>query len=106
MVFTTMVDITFDLTVWTIKKMYGIGMWAIFGSQKTETELLLENQTKTIELLHKDLVKIAKQLKKIEKRDSNNCILDIATYGSNAETSGVSPCDTDSDEEFEIINSK
>lgn len=96
MVFTTMVDITFDLTIWTIKKMYGIGRWAIFGSQKTETELLLENQTKTIELLHKDLVKIANQLKKIEKKDSNNCIIDGA----------ASPCDTYSDEEFEIIISK
>jgi len=77
MVFTTMLDITLDLTVWSLKKMYGISVWAIFGTKRTETELLLENQTKTIELLHKDLVKITKQLEKIEKKDSKNCIIDV-----------------------------
>ncbi len=68
MVFTIIIDITFNLTIWTIKKMYNIGIWAIFGSKKTENKLLLENQTKIIELLHKDLVNISKQLNKIEKK--------------------------------------
>lgn len=57
----TIIDITLGITIWSLKKMYG----AIFGN-KTETMLLLENQTKTIELLRIDLATITKKLNKIE----------------------------------------
>ena len=68
MVFTIIIDIAFHITVWTIKKMYGISRHAIFGSKKTENKLLLDNQTKIIELLQKDLTIIHKQLNKIENK--------------------------------------
>ena len=51
MIFTILTGITLDVTFWTLKKMYGICKWAIFGNSKSETMLLLENQTKIIEML-------------------------------------------------------
>ena len=68
MVFTIIIDIAFHITVWTIKKMYSISRYSIFGSKKTENKLLLNNQKKIIELLQKDLAIIHKKLNKIENK--------------------------------------
>ena len=46
MVLTTIADITFELTIWGIRKVFNIGYWAIYGSPKSETVLLLELQNK------------------------------------------------------------
>ena len=43
---------------WSVKKIYGIGYWIVWGTPKTETEILIEKQNETIQILHTDLLKI------------------------------------------------
>jgi len=71
MVLTTIADVTIDVSIWSAKKIYGLGYWLVWGTPKTETEILLEKQNKTIELLHEDLVKINEILQKIESEHNN-----------------------------------
>lgn len=67
MVLTTIADVTLEVTVWGAKKIYGLGYWFVWGTPKTETELLLEKQNETIQMLHKDLTTINERLRKIEE---------------------------------------
>jgi len=72
MVLTTLADITLDVTIWSVKKVYGVGYWLIWGTPKTETEILLEQQSKTIEMLHEDLVRINERLSRIEEENHHS----------------------------------
>lgn len=67
MVLFAIADMTLDMTLWSVRKVYYIGNWVIWGKQKSPTELLIEKQTKVIETLHKDLETINKRLENIEK---------------------------------------
>ena len=104
MVLTTIADITLDITIWSVKKVYGIGYWFIYGNVKSETDMLLEKQNKTIELLHEDLLKINKRLEKIEDIDNK-----YQNYTTFLETDDpveiINTNDIDS-KEFEIIDNK
>lgn len=66
MVFTAIADITLEITIygikWGAKQAFNVGYWAMWGTPKTETELLLEKQNKNLELLHEDLMRINDKL--------------------------------------------
>lgn len=70
MVLTTLTDLSLDISIWGIKKIYNISYWLIYGQPKSKEELLLEN---IIELQHKDHTKetlynlIEEQKKNIDK---------------------------------------
>ena len=66
MVFFTLAEITLEMSFWGLKKVYDIGYWIVKGHRKSETEILLEKQNETIELLHKDLLELNKKLETIE----------------------------------------
>ena len=72
MVFTAIADITFEITIWGVKKAFNVGYWALWGYPKTETELLLERQNRTLELLHEDLMRINENLNTNENNIPNN----------------------------------
>ena len=76
MVLVALADMTLDMTIWSVKKVYDIGHWVIWGRQKSQTEILLENQNKIIETLHQDLQTINKRLEHIEKIDDKKVIND------------------------------
>ena len=71
MVLFAIADMTLDMTLWSVRKVYDIGHWVIWGRQKSPTELLIEKQTKVIETLHKDLETINKRLEHIEKTEKD-----------------------------------
>lgn len=48
---------------WTAKKTYALGYWMMYGTPKSETEILLERQNK---ILKEELDKINSRLEKIE----------------------------------------
>ena len=62
------VDLIFDVGFWSLKKIYYLGNWAIYGNSKTDVELFIEKQNKIIELLHSNLQNITKRLIDIEKK--------------------------------------
>ena len=85
MVLTTLTDLTLDISIWSIKKIYNISYWLLYGKQKSKEELLLENiiemqdkgesketlyflideQKKNIEILNMNVVKLTEQINKI-----------------------------------------
>lgn len=65
MVLTFIADVVLDVTYWTGKKIYNTGHWLIWGTPKTETELLLAKQNETIQMLHENVVKLNKKLDKL-----------------------------------------
>ena len=68
MVITTLADITIDVSIWSVRKIYNMGHWLVWGTQKTETEILIENQQKTIHLLQKNIETMNKRLEHIEEK--------------------------------------
>lgn len=62
------VDIILDVGMWSVKKIFYVGKWAIYGTSKTDMEILIEKQNKMIENLHTDLENITKRLSNIEKK--------------------------------------
>jgi hypothetical protein len=79
MVLIALADMTLDMTIWSVKKVYDIGHWIIWGRQKSQTEILLENQNKIIETLHNDLQSINKRLEHIEKIEDKKDTNEIDT---------------------------
>ena len=43
MVLTTLTDLTLDISIWSIKKIYNISYWLLYSQKKSKEELLLEN---------------------------------------------------------------
>lgn len=68
MVLTALADLTIDVSVWGVRKIYNMGHWLVWGTQKTETEILIENQQKTIDLLQKNIENMSKRLEYIEEK--------------------------------------
>ena len=84
MVLTTLTDLTLDISIWSIKKIYNISYWLLYGQQKSKEEILLENiiekqdrynketlydlieeQKKNIEILNINVAKLTEQINKI-----------------------------------------
>lgn len=85
MMLTILTDLTLDISIWSIKKIYNISYWLLYGKQKSKEELLLENiiemqdkgesketlyflideQKKNIEILNMNVVKLTEQINKI-----------------------------------------
>lgn len=77
MVLTAIADITLEVGFWSVKKIYGIGYWLVWGTPKTETEILIEKQNETIQTLHEDLIKINNRLQKIEEYEKQKETQDV-----------------------------
>ena len=67
MVLTALADVSIDVSVWGVRKIYNISHWLIWGTQKTETDILIENQQKTIHLLQENIETMNKRLEYIEE---------------------------------------
>lgn len=81
MVLTTLTDLTLDISIWSIKKIYNISYWLLYGQPKSKEEILLENiiekqdketlyilieeQKKNIEILNINVAKLTEQINKI-----------------------------------------
>lgn len=72
MVLMTIADVTLEVGIWGAKKIYGLSYWLVWGTPKTETEILLEKQNERIQILHKDLTIINERLRRIEEKRSDD----------------------------------
>lgn len=89
MVLFALADMTLDMTIWSVRKVYDIGHWVMWGRQKSPTELLIEKQTKVIETLHRDLETINKRLEHIEKTECKTSIEKIIKKDNYVDTINV-----------------
>ena len=76
MILTTLTDLTLDISIWSIKKIYNISYWLIYGQTKSKEQILLEQnnkilynlieeQKKNIENLHSDIVSLNEKFSKL-----------------------------------------
>jgi len=71
MVLTTLTELTIDVSVWSVCKIYNMGHWLVWGTQQTDTEIIICNQQKTIDLLQKNIDSMNTRLMFIEETKSN-----------------------------------
>ena len=62
MVLTFIADIVLDVTYWTSKKVYNAGYWLVWGTPKSEVELLIQKQNETIQLLNENVLKLNQKI--------------------------------------------
>ena len=65
MVLLTLIDLSANIVIWGASHIYHAGYWMLYGTPKTETQILLEQQNETIKQLQQDLKEIKEKL--IEK---------------------------------------
>ena len=65
MVLLTLIDLSANIVIWSASHVYHAGYWMLYGTPKTETHILLEQQNETIKQLQQDLKEIKEML--IEK---------------------------------------
>lgn len=63
MVIMTMIDLTLGLSIWTVKKVYNVSHWMIWGNVKSDSDILIEKLNENIELLNFKLETLESKLK-------------------------------------------
>lgn len=62
MVLLTLIDLSANVLIWGATHVYHAGYWMLYGTPKTETQILLEEQKETIKQLQQDLKEIKEKL--------------------------------------------
>jgi plasmid maintenance system killer protein len=116
----TVADLTLNISFWSIKKIYNIGYWVLWGTPKSEVEILLEKQSKKMEIMHQELINIHKRLNEIKNTNSlcyeskQNEVNNVVSIDPNQNNSIITKIVNEIEKEnlliflqdYEIINSK
>lgn len=55
MVLLTLIDLSASTVIWGMTHIYHAGYWMLYGTPKTETQILLEKQNETLEKLQEEM---------------------------------------------------